>query len=120
LAISDVLLPWLAVVTALLLAAGLWLGFHVPPDHQLGMTITLVFIHAPAALTAETAYAAIAVCSIFLMVNRRILADVAACAAAPLGASFTALALITGSLWAKPMWGAFWVWDARLTSFLLL
>jgi len=118
--LSGAVLPWTAVGAALAIGVGLYLGFSAPPDYQQGSTVTLMFIHVPAALLAETAFGAIAVCSIFSMVNRHILADVAARAAAPLGALFTVLALITGSLWGKPMWGTYWAWDPRLTSFLLL
>jgi len=118
--LSSVLLPWITGAAAILLAAGLWYGFHVPPDYQQGMTVTIMFVHVPAAIVAELAYGAIAVASLFSLVWRHPLADTAARAAAPLGAVFTALGLITGSLWGRPMWGAYWVWDARLTSFLLL
>ena len=92
----------------------------MPPDYQQGTTVTIMFIHVPAAIVAEFAYGAIAVASLLSLVWRHPLADTAARAAAPLGALFTALGLITGSLWGKPMWGTYWVWDARLTSFLLL
>src|SRR5215469_14493878 len=109
--LSELLLP---------LVSGLWLGFHVPPDYQQGMTVTIMFVHVPAAIVAESAYGLIAVASLFSLVWRHPLADTAARAAAPLGAVFTALGLVTGSLWGRPMWGAYWVWDARLTSFLLL
>jgi heme exporter protein C len=119
-AVSGIFLPWVAAGAALCLAAGLYFGFRVPPDYQQGMTVTMMFIHVPADIVAEAAYAAIAVASIFSLVNRHPLADVAARAAAPFGALFTALGLITGSLWGKPMWGTYWAWDARLTSFLLL
>jgi heme exporter protein C len=118
--LSGALLPWVSGAAALVLAAGLWLGFHVPPDYQQGMTVTIMFVHVPAAIVAELAYGAIALASLFSLVWRHPLADTAARAAAPLGAVFTALGLITGSLWGRPMWGAYWVWDARLTSFLLL
>jgi heme exporter protein C len=118
--LSGALLPWLSGATLLALVTGLYTGFSAPPDYQQGTTVLIMFIHVPAALMAETCFGAIAVCSLFSMVNRHILADVAARAAAPLGTLFTALALITGSLWGKPMWGAFWAWDVRLTSFLLL
>jgi heme exporter protein C len=118
--LSGTLLPWVAGVAALALAAGLYLGFHVPPDYQQGMTVTIMFVHVPAAIVAESAYGLIAIASLFSLVWRHPLADTAARAAAPLGAVFTALGLITGSLWGRPMWGAYWVWDARLTSFLLL
>jgi heme exporter protein C len=118
--LSGALLPWVSLLALIALATGLFLGFRVPPDYQQGMTVTIMFVHVPAAIVAESAYALIAVASIFSLVWRHPLADTAARAAAPLGAMFTALGLITGSLWGRPMWGAYWVWDARLTSFLLL
>ncbi|HEY5337371.1 MAG TPA: heme ABC transporter permease [Rhizomicrobium sp.] len=118
--LSGMLLPWLSVIAALSLIAGLYLGFTAPPDYQQGDTVKIMFIHVPAAWVAMMCYGLMAVASLLSLVNRHPLADVAAKSAAPLGALFTALALITGSLWGKPMWGAYWVWDARLTSFLLL
>jgi heme exporter protein C len=118
--LSGVLLPWVSGAALIALAVGLYLGFHVPPDYQQGMTVTIMFVHVPAAIVAESAYGLIAVASLFSLVWRHPLADTAARAAAPLGAVFTALGLVTGSLWGWPMWGAYWVWDARLTSFLLL
>jgi heme exporter protein C len=118
--LSALLLPWVSGAAALATGLGLWLGFHVPPDYQQGMTVTIMFVHVPAAIVAESAYGLIAIASLFSLVWRHPLADTAARAAAPLGAVFTALGLVTGSLWGRPMWGAYWVWDARLTSFLLL
>src|SRR6185312_5227484 len=118
--LSGLLLPWVSILAVIALAIGLFLGFRVPPDYQQGMTVTIMFIHVPAAQMAMAAYAAMAAASLFSLVWRHPLADVAARAAAPLGALFTALGLVTGSLWGRPMWGAYWVWDARLTSFLLL
>jgi len=118
--LSGVLLPWVSGAALIALAVGLYLGFHVPPDYQQGMTVTIMFVHVPAAIVAESAYGLIAIASLFSLVWRHPLADTAARAAAPLGAVFTALGLVTGSLWGRPMWGAYWVWDARLTSFLLL
>src|ERR1700742_2106764 len=118
--LSGALLPWLVTVTVLTLGAGLVLGFLAPPDYQQGDTVKLMFLHVPAAWTAEMAYGLMAVASLFSLVWRHPLSDVAAKAAAPLGAVFTVLGLVTGSLWGRPMWGAYWVWDARLTSFLLL
>ena len=118
---SGVLLPWFWAVSLLCLGAGLAISlFFVPPDYQQGDTVKIMFIHVPAAQVAMMAYGAMALASLLGLVNRHPLADVAAKTAAPLGALFTALALITGSLWGKPMWGAYWVWDARLTSFLIL
>jgi heme exporter protein C len=118
--LSGRVLPFVAAATVITLAAGLYLGFAAPPDYQQGRTVLMLFIHVPANTMAMSVYAVIAICSLFSLVNRHILADVAARAAAPLGALFTALGLITGALWGKPMWGTFWAWDARLTSFLLL
>ena len=118
--LSAAFLPWLAGATALSLGAGVVLGFLAPPDYQQGDTVKLMFLHVPAAWTAMMIYGVLAVASLFGLVWRHPLADVAAKAAAPLGAVFTTLGLITGSLWGRPMWGTYWVWDARLTSFLLL
>ena len=118
--LSGTLVPWLAGLSVVLLAVGLYLGFTVPPDYQQGDTVRVMFIHVPAAWTAMMTYGLMSVASLVGLVWRHPLADVAAKSAAPLGALFTALGLITGSLWGRPMWGAFWVWDGRLTSFLLL
>src|SRR5215469_8689854 len=118
---TERLPAWLFAVAAICLCVGLWLGlFFVPPERQQGDAVRIMFIHVPAAWIGMGAYALIAICSVWGLVNRHPLANVAACEAAPLGALFTALALVTGSLWGKPMWGTYWVWDARLTSFLLL
>lgn len=119
-ALSGAVLPYVWALVIGLLAAGLYLGFTVPPDYQQKDTVRIMFIHVPAVTVAMMAYASIAVASLFSLVWRHPLADVAARAAAPLGAIFTALGLITGALWGKPMWGAYWVWDGRLTSTLLL
>jgi heme exporter protein C len=118
--LSGTLLPWLGGASIALLAIGLYLGFTAPPDYQQGDTVRVMFIHVPAAWTAMMGYGLMAVASLVGLVWRHPLADVAAKSAAPLGALFTALGLITGSLWGRPMWGAWWVWDGRLTSFLLL
>ena len=112
--------PLLGVVALLLIAPGLWLGFAAPPDYQQGTTVRIMFIHVPAAQSAMFVYACLGGASFFSLVFRHALADAAARAAAPLGAAFTLLALVTGSLWGRPMWGAWWVWDARLTSVLVL
>jgi heme exporter protein C len=117
---SGKILPWLAGGAALLLAAGLTLALGVPPDARQGDAVRIMFVHVPAAWTAMMAYGLIAVCAIVFLAGRHPLADIAAKTAAPLGAVFTALGLVTGSLWGKPMWGVWWVWDGRLTSFLLL
>ncbi|HUJ02079.1 MAG TPA: heme ABC transporter permease CcmC [Rhizomicrobium sp.] len=118
--LSGQLLPWFAGAASILIGAGLYMAFACPPDYQQGDTVRIMFVHVPAAWVAMMAYAAMAGASFFSLVWRHPLADVAAKTAAPLGALFTALALVTGSLWGRPMWGTFWVWDGRLTSFLLL
>ena len=119
--LSGKLLPWLAAAAALTLGYAMYLAFFVaPPDYQQGETVKIMFIHVPAAWLAMMGYSIIALSSFGLLVFRHPLADVSAKAAAPIGAAFTLLALITGSLWGKPMWGTYWVWDARLTSVLIL
>ncbi len=119
--LSGRVLPWLAAAAALLIAYALYLVFFVAPDdYQQGQTVKIMFIHVPAAWLGMLGYALIAVSSFGYLVFRHPLADVSAKAAAPLGAAFTFLALATGSLWGKPMWGTYWVWDARLTSMLIL
>ncbi len=119
--LSGTALPWLAAVAMLTLAYAMYLAFFVaPPDYQQGETVKIMFIHVPAAWLAMMGYSIIALSSFGLLVFRHPLADVSAKAAAPIGAAFTLLALITGSLWGKPMWGTYWVWDARLTSVLIL
>ena len=119
--LTDRVLPWLGGVAVLLFATGLYLAFFVaPPDYQQGETVRIMFIHVPAAWLAMFCYTLIAASSVGSLIWRHPLADVSAKTAAPLGAAFTLLALVTGSLWGKPMWGAYWVWDARLTSVLVL
>ena len=112
--------PLFGAVAALLLLAGLYLGFAAPEDYQQGDTVRIMFIHVPAAWLGMFAYLCLGVASFLTLVFRHALADAAARSAAPLGAAFTALALVTGSLWGRPMWGTWWVWDARLTSVLVL
>ena len=119
--LSAQLLPWTSGLAAVLLGYGLYLAFFVaPPDYQQGETVRIMFVHVPSAWLALAGYGLVAVSSFGLLVFRHPLADVSAKAAAPIGAAFTLLALITGALWGKPMWGAYWVWDARLTSVLIL
>jgi heme exporter protein C len=119
-AVSRWLAPLLGAGAALAIVAGLALGFSAPDDYQQGATVKIMFIHVPAAIMSMVAYGALAAASFFGLVFRHALADAAARAAAPLGAGFTLLALATGSLWGRPMWGTWWVWDARLTSTLVL
>jgi len=119
--LTDRVLPWLGGVTIALMAVGLYLSlFTAPADYQQGETVRIMFIHVPSAWLAMFCYMVIAISSIGSLIWRHPLADVSAKAAAPIGAAFTLLALVTGSLWGKPMWGAYWVWDARLTSVLVL
>ena len=113
--------PWLWGATAVLLALGLYLSFFVaPPDYQQGDMVRVMFVHVPAAWLSLMIYGVMAVAALGTLVWRHPLADVTLKAAAPIGAAFTLLALITGSLWGKPTWGTYWVWDARLTSELVL
>jgi heme exporter protein C len=118
--LSGKVLPFSAAGAVICLATGLYLGFSAPPDYQQGRTVLIMFVHVPAATMAMAVYGAIAVCSFFSLIWRHPLSDIAARSAAPLGALFTVLGLITGSLWGKPMWGTYWAWDPRMTSFLLL
>ena len=119
--LTDRLMPWLTILTALSFAAGLYLALWAsPPDYQQGETVRIMYVHVPAAWLALFAYCLVGGASTAALIWRHPLADIVAEAASPLGAAFTFLALITGSLWGKPMWGTYWVWDARLTSFLLL
>ncbi|MFN0218359.1 MAG: heme ABC transporter permease [Hyphomicrobium sp.] len=119
--LSAMLLPWIAGAAAALLVYGLYLVFFVaPPDYQQGETVKIMYVHVPSAWLAMMGYGLVAASSFGLLVFRHPLADVSAKAAAPIGAAFTFLALFTGSLWGKPMWGTYWVWDARLTSVLIL
>jgi heme exporter protein C len=114
-------LPWLALISSLLFAYGLIDGLlFVPPDYQQGNAFRIIYIHVPSAVISLTAYVVMAVSSAIFLIWKIKLADVIAKVSAPLGASFTFLALVTGSLWGKPMWGTWWIWDARLTSELIL
>ena len=119
--LSGGALPWLSAASALLLAVALWVALFVAPeDYRQGQAARIMFIHVPAAWLALAGYAAIAAASAVGWIWRLPLADVAARAIAPTGACFTLLTLLTGSLWGKPMWGTWWVWDARLTSVAVL
>ncbi|HEY9057645.1 MAG TPA: heme ABC transporter permease [Aurantimonas sp.] len=120
LALSGKIQPWLYALALLALAVGLFLGFTAPPDYQQGATVQIMFIHVPFAWIAMMAWTVMSVSALGTLVWRHPLADVAVKAAAPIGAVFTALSLITGSIWGRPMWGTWWVWDARLTSVFIL
>jgi heme exporter protein C len=119
--LSGHLLPWFATAGLLATLAGLtWGLFFAPADWQQGDAVRIMYVHVPAAWLASAGYLALAACSLASLVWRHPLADLAALEIGPVGAAATALCLATGSLWGKPMWGAWWVWDARLTSVLVL
>ncbi|MDC9834630.1 heme ABC transporter permease [Rhizobium binxianense] len=120
LALAARAIPWLAGITALCFIVGLYLSFATEGDYQQGETVRIMYIHVPSAWLSMMCYTIMSVSAIGTLVWRHPLADVSAKAAAPLGAAFTLLALVTGSLWGKPMWGTWWVWDARLTSVFIL
>jgi heme exporter protein C len=118
--VSAALLPWVSAGAIVCLATGLIWGFvFAPPDYQQGEAVRIIYIHVPAAWMAMFIYTCIAA-SASALIWRHPLGDLIARAASPLGAGFTFIALVSGSLWGKPMWGRFWVWDARLTSMLIL
>ncbi len=119
--ISGRLLPWLGALFALLLGAGLVGGLYLaPPDYQQGDSFRIMYVHVPAAWMSLFIYMVMAGAGLIVLVWRIKLAELVAIHSAPIGASFTFLALVTGSIWGKPMWGTWWVWDARLTSELIL
>ncbi len=121
LALAERALPWLVAATLCAFAIGLVQTFFVAPDdYQQGATVKIMFVHVPAAWLSMFCWALMSVAALGNLVWRHPLADVAAKSAAPIGAAFTFLCLVTGSLWGRPMWGTYWVWDARLTSVLVL
>ena len=118
---SAKLVPWFAISALLVGVYGLYLGLFVaPPDYQQGESYRIIYIHVPAAWMSMFVYMVMAVSAAIGLIWQIRLADVIAASSAPIGASFTFIALVTGSLWGKPMWGTYWVWDARLTSELIL
>lgn len=120
LALANRVLPWLAAATAIVLAYGLYRVAYAPDDYQQGATVKIMFLHVPSAWLAMMGWGLMTVAALGTLVWRHPLADVSVKAAAPIGAAFTFICLITGSLWGRPMWGTYWVWDARLTSVLVL
>ena len=120
LAYSGRILPWLVAVAVVTIAIGLWMGFAAPEDYQQGKTVRIMYIHVPFAWLSMLCWTVMSLSALGTLVWRHPLADVSVKAAAPIGAAFTFLALLTGSLWGKPMWGTWWVWDARLTSVFIL
>jgi len=118
---SDKLLPWLLAATVMLLTFGVAEALFIsPPDYQQGESVRIMYVHVPSAWMAMMIYTIMAGASASFLIWKHPLADIAARESAPLGAAFTFVTLVTGSLWGKPMWGAWWVWDARLTSVLIL
>jgi heme exporter protein C len=120
LALVERVQPWLIAATVLAFAIGLRGAYLAPDDYQQGATVKIMYIHVPNAWLCMFVWGVMSVAALGTLVWRHPLADVAAKCAAPLGAAFTFLALVTGSLWGRPMWGTYWVWDARLTSVLVL
>jgi len=119
--LTKSLYPWCLAATIVCLGVGLpWALFYSPADYQQGESVRIMYVHVPSAWMALFIYLVVAACSAASLIWRHTVADIVAQAASPVGACFTALALATGSLWGKPMWGAWWVWDARLTSVLVL
>lgn len=119
--IADKILPYIIFLTIILLLGGLAEALFIsPPDYQQGDSVRIMYVHVPSAWMSMMVYTIMAVASASFLIWRHPLADITARASAPLGAGFTLITLITGSLWGKPMWGAWWVWDARLTSVLVL
>lgn len=119
--LGRAILPWIAVCAVLCLASGLYFGLFVAPaDYQQGETVRIMYVHVPSAWMAMFVYSSIAIASAMALIWKHPLADLIGKASAPVGAGFTVICLVTGSLWGKPMWGTWWVWDARLTSVLIL
>jgi heme exporter protein C len=117
---ADHTIAWLGGLTAVVFAFAINQAMGAPDDYQQGATVKIMFLHVPAALLGMMCFGLMAVAALGTLVWRHPLADVTAKAAAPIGATFTLLCLVTGSLWGRPMWGTYWVWDARLTSVLVL
>ena len=121
LGLSERLLPGLSVLSLLLLTAGLiWGFFYSPDDYRMGSTVKIIYLHVPSALMAINGWIMMLVASLVWLIRRHHVSALAAKAAAPVGAVMTVIALITGAIWGQPMWGTWWVWDPRLTSFLIL
>ena len=117
---SGAVLPWVAGGAALCTALGLGWGFLTTQDYRQGATVKIIFLHVPAALMAINAWLMMLVASLIWLVRRHHVSALAAKAAAPVGAVMTLIALVTGAIWGQPMWGTWWEWDPRLTSFLIL
>lgn len=119
--LSGTILPWVAISGGALLAIGLiWGFFFTPADYRQGSTVKIIYLHVPSALMAINAWFMMLVASLIWLVRRHHVSALAARAAAPVGVAMTIIALVTGAIWGQPMWGTWWVWDPRLTSFLIL
>lgn len=119
--LTGILLPWMAALAAAVTLGGLaWAWFGAPPDYQQGETIKIMFLHVPASWLCMFFYMIMTISALGTLVWRHPLADVSQKAAAPIGAAFTMISLVTGSLWGRPMWGTYWQWDGRMTSVLIL
>ena len=120
-ATSGKILPVLAVLTTACLIVGLiWGFFFTPDDFRQGSTVKIIFLHVPAAFIAVNAWFMMLVCSLIWLIRRHHVSALAAKAAAPIGITMTLIGLATGAIWGQPMWGTWWAWDPRLTSFLIL
>ncbi|WP_292293210.1 heme ABC transporter permease [Marivita sp.] len=118
---TDKVLPWVWTLAFLCLVTGLtWGFFFTPDDFRMGSTVKIIYIHVPSALMAINAWLMMLVASLIWIVRRHHVSALAARAAAPVGAVMTVIALVTGAFWGQPMWGTWWEWDPRLTSFLIL
>jgi heme exporter protein C len=117
---ANLAIPWLGGATAMVFAFAIYRAMLAPDDYQQGATVKIMFLHVPSAWLGMLCWGLMTIAALGTLVWRHPLADVAAKAAAPLGAAFTLLCLVTGSLWGRPEWGTYWVWDARLTSELIL
>ena len=121
LALSDRVLPWVSVLSGVCFVVGLiWGFFFTPEDYRMGSTVKIIYIHVPSALMAINAWFMMLVASLIWLIRRHHVSALAAKAAAPVGLVMTLIALITGAFWGQPMWGTWWAWDPRLTSFLIL
>ncbi|MFV0293181.1 MAG: heme ABC transporter permease [Paracoccus sp. (in: a-proteobacteria)] len=118
--LSGVVLPWVAAGAAFCTITGLVWGFLTPDDYKQGATVKIIFLHVPAALIAINCWLVMLVASVIWVVRRHHVSALVARAAAPVGATMTVIALMTGAIWGQPMWGTWWEWDPRLTSFLIL
>ena len=119
--IARLILPWLEIISVACLGYGLYLALlSSPADYQQGDAVRIMYIHVPAAWIALSSYLLLGICAFFFLIWRHPLAEIAARSIAPIGTGFSVITLVTGSLWGKPIWGVWWVWDGRLTSMLIL